>query len=89
MKRQSTKHVVQIPAPWFELIKLGKKTYDNRPEDKNIIEGDLLHIYELAPTVDGHIGHVTGNNCIRRVIAKEVGTEALTPGFCTLGIGPL
>ncbi len=89
MKRTPTKHIIQIAAPDWELIRDGNKGYNNQPDDKKILVGDTIHIYELSAEVDGKPGHVTGNSCLRRVKRKEVGTEALSPGFCTLEIGRL
>lgn len=87
--KHAKKHIIYISAPDYDLILTSKKEFNNQRDDHAIRVGDMLHIHELAPSVDGKPGHATGKNCFRRVKNKEVGTAFLAPGCCTLEIEKL
>lgn len=76
------KHEVKILPEFFSEVKIGKKNFELRNNDRNYKAGDLLILKEWDR------GNYTGRELTRRIqyVYRGDGNYGLAEGYCVLGL---
>ena len=77
-------HELKTVHPYFEDVRLGKKLFELRKNDRGFKTGDSLLLREYIPS-----GGYTGRGVIVRVQYILEGFSGLEPGYCIMGISVL
>ncbi len=78
----SNLHELKTWPSYFQAILDGDKTFEVRRDDRGFHAGDTLRLREWEPKDKRY----TGRTVDVRVTYLLEGGEALTPGFCVMGI---
>ena len=76
-------HELKILPVYLDDVRIGKKTFEIRKNDRNFKEGDLLALNEFAPE-KGY----TGNSCVVYVDYIMNNPEYVKEGYVIMGIKP-
>lgn len=74
------RHKLKLSKIFFEDVRIGKKTFELRKNDRNYQVGDILELREMEA------GEPTGREIETEVIYILEGFEGLKEGYCILGI---
>lgn len=74
------RHKLKLSKIFFDDVRIGKKTFELRKNDRNYQIGDILELREMEA------GEPTGREIETEVIYILEGFEGLKEGYCILGI---
>lgn len=74
------KHKLKLSKIFFDDVRIGKKTFELRKNDRNYQIGDILELREMEA------GEPTGREIEKEVIYILEGFEGLKEGYCILGV---
>jgi hypothetical protein len=82
----SQTHVLKCwPAPW-EAMRVGRKTFEYRLNDRGYQVGDVLVLQEYNPELDSLTNEVL---LMRVVYVLEGGQFGVPPKYCVMSVEPL